>query len=143
MWRGLVPAGGEAWPVVEIDDAGGSVLGDNAITTVYVDIQNLGRLVTNLFQCLQVEMDTFGRSVNLLESELAVVHARRVEPVEETCSGYSVEFHQVAHQMLIDDGVGNAADSVFLQDAFGLFRIAHIGDVLAVNRVEVASRLLG
>ena len=138
MGRRLVAAGREAGPVVEVDQADRPVVGHDAVAAVDVDVEDARGLVADALQLVEVEGDAFRRAVDLLEAKLAVVHVRGVEPVEEVGPRHAIELHQVADEVLVDHGAGDAADGVFLQDAAGLLGVADVGDVLAVDGVEVA-----
>ena len=52
---------------------------------------------------------------------------------------HAVEFHLIAVEMAVDHCALDATEEVFLQHFLSLLGVAHIGDVLLVHGVEVAT----
>ena len=135
----LVAAGCEAGPVVEVDDADGTVRVNDAVTAVDDDVEFLGSAGADVLELLEVDVDALGVAVDFFPAILAVTLVEGVEPVEELRILDAVEFHQITLQVHIDDGAGDATVEVLLKHFLGLLGVTHVAHVLLVHGVEVAA----
>ena len=105
----FVSAGGEAGPVVEVDDADLPVVRHNAVAAVNLHIESLRSLLADSLQVLEVEFQALRLSVDNFVAIFAVALVEGVEPIEEWSALHAVELDEVAHQVLVDNSAGDAA----------------------------------
>jgi len=137
--RRLVATRCKAGPVVEVDDADGTVRIDDAITAIDDDIQLLGGARADVLQLLEVDVDALAMAIHLFPAILAVPLIKGVKPVEELRILHAIELHQVTLQVHIDHRACDATIEVLLEHLLSLLGMAHIADVLLVHGMEISA----
>ena len=135
----LVATRRKAGPVIEVNNADGAIRIDDAVTAVDNNIQFLGSTSADVFQLLQVNINTLTVAVDLLPAILAVTLVKGVEPIEELGILHPVELHQVTHQVHINHGTRDTTIEVLLKHFLSLLGVTHIAHVLFVHGVEITA----
>ena len=72
VWRGIVAAGREAGPVVEVDDFNVTVGAHNAVAAINLDVQLVGSVGADALEVLNVKLQALRLAVDGFVSVLAV-----------------------------------------------------------------------
>ena len=112
MGGGIVAAGREAGPVVEVDDFHVAIGAHDAVAAIDFHVELVGGAGADVLEVALVEPESLRAPVDGFVAILAVSLVKGVEPVKEVTVAQTVELDQVAHQVHINYCARDAAIKV-------------------------------
>ena len=136
---GLVATGGEAWPVVEVDNLDGAVGSDNAVAAIDFDIKNFRSLLAYVAESPLLERESLAFAIDCFQPILAVALVVGIKPIKEWLVANAIEFHEVTDEMAVDDGTFYSAVEILMEHLLSLLRMAAITHVFLMHGMEIAT----